>query len=108
MLCDGIRVGGHLQHADLHWKKNCQNSIVQHYHGIVGHSGVQAVLPVVLEKFWIIKGNSAVRHYLRECRICRFWKSKACKQLTALLPKCRVSADNASFHALVWILSDLC
>jgi len=49
------------------------------------------------EKFWNIKGNHAVRHYLRQCRSCRFWKSKACKQLMAPLPKCRVSGNNNPF-----------
>ena len=68
--------------------------MVQHYYGIVGHPCIQAVLSMVREKFGIIKARSAVRHCLRECRNCRFWKSKACKQLTAPLPKCRVSTNN--------------
>jgi len=87
MVCDVIRVGGRLQHTDLPAEEkhpvilpsrhHVTNLIVQHYHGIVGHSGVQVVLSVVREKFWIIKGNAAVRHYVRERGSCRFWKSKA-------------------------------
>ena len=38
-----------------------------------------------------------MRHYLKDCKLCRLWKAQACKQLMAPLPKCRVSAGNPPF-----------
>jgi len=54
------------------------------------------MLSATREKFWIVKGNSSVRHYLKECRQCRRYKQQACKQLMAPLPKCRVTSGTVA------------
>ena len=71
--------------------------IIQYYHEIVGHSGTQQVLSATRERFWIICGNSSVRHYLKECRKCRFWKAPTGQQLMAPLPECRVTPGKPPF-----------
>ena len=107
IVCDVYCFGGRLQHASLPVKErhpdilpsrhHVANLIVQYCHGIVGHSDVQAVLSVVREQVWIIKGKFPLWQCLHERKSCRFWKPKTCKKLMAPLIKCRVSANNAPF-----------
>jgi len=108
ILVKGIlRVGGRLQYSALSEEEkhpfilpkrhHVTKLIVQHYHELVGHSGTQHVLGATSEKFWILHGNSTVRHYLKECRKCRLWKVQVNQQLMAPLPKCRVTPGNSPF-----------
>jgi len=73
-----LRVGGRLQNSGLSVdqrhpailpaRHHVTGLIVQFYHFQQGHCGTQSVLNATREKFWIAKGNSSVRHYLKECR----------------------------------------
>jgi len=102
-----LRVGGRLQNSGLSVdqrhpailpaRHHVTGLIVQFYHVQQGHCGTQSVLSATREKFWIVKGNSSVRHYLKECRQCRCYKQQACKQLMAPLPKCRVTSGMLAF-----------
>jgi len=95
-----LRVGGRLQRsrlfvdqrhpAILPARHHVTGLIVQFYHVQQGHCETQSVLSATREKFWIVKGNSSVRHYLKECRQCRCYKQQACKQLMAPLHRSRL------------------
>jgi len=101
-----LRVGGRLQNSGLSVdqrhpailpaRHHVSGLIVQFYHVQQGHCGTQSMLSATREKFWIVKGNSSVRHYLKECRQCRRYKQQACKQLMAPLPKCRVTSGTVA------------
>ncbi|XP_076816352.1 uncharacterized protein LOC143462182 [Clavelina lepadiformis] len=49
------------------------------------------------EKFWIVRGHSAVWYYLKRCLPCRVWKAKTGEQLMAPLPGARVTPGNRPF-----------
>ena len=82
MLLNGIlRVGGRLDAADLSFneahpiilpnREHVTELIISHYHCKVGHMGRMSVLAQVRSKYWIIRGNAAVRSVLGKCVDCR-------------------------------------
>ncbi|XP_078486365.1 uncharacterized protein LOC144744882 [Ciona intestinalis] len=108
ILVEGIlRVGGRLSYSSFEEdtrhpiilpSRHAVTSLVIHfYHAIVGHSGPQHVLSAVRERFWIVRGLSSVRYYLKSCRSCRFWKAKVGEQVMAPLPSCRSTPGNPVF-----------
>ena len=48
-------------------------------------------------RFWIVHGHSTVRHYLKNCQTCLLWEARACGQVMAPLPKCRVTPGFRAF-----------
>ena len=109
MLLNGVlRVGGRLNAADLSFDEahpmilpngdHVTELIISHYHCKVGHMGRMCVLAQVRSKYWIIKGNAAVRSVLRKCVECRKLKGKAIEQEMASLPRIRVEGNNPPFH----------
>ncbi|XP_076036951.1 uncharacterized protein LOC143022567 [Oratosquilla oratoria] len=97
MLLNGIlRVGGRLINLELPLdmkhpvilphEHHVTSLIIQHYHMKVGHMGRQAVLNQLRQKYWAIKGNSAVRKVLSKCVSCRRFKSSTITQEMAALP----------------------
>ena len=102
-----LRVGGRLQNSGLSVdqrhpavlpaRHHVTGLIVRFHHVQQGHCGTQSVLSATRQKFWIVKINSSVRHYLKECRQCRCYKQQACKQLITPLPKCRVTSGKLAF-----------
>ena len=55
--------------------------IIEHYHQSEGHSGTLHVLAAILEKYWIIGGQSVVRTVIRQCLRCRMQNAKPGKQM---------------------------
>ena len=49
------------------------------------------MLASVRQKFWILRGHTAVRSVIGKCLMCRCWNVKPCKQVMAPLPSARVS-----------------
>lgn len=45
--------------------------IIRQYHHVSGHSGVEHVLSLIGEKFWIVGARTAVRRYLNTCVACK-------------------------------------
>ena len=41
--------------------------IVRYYHYILGHAGLELVLSVIRQSFWILRGRSLVRQILSKC-----------------------------------------
>ena len=52
-------------------KHHVVDLIVRHYHLKSGHSGLEHVLSSIRERFWILKGRTAVKSVLRGCFNCR-------------------------------------
>ena len=76
-----LRVGGRLNHAPLETDvkhpiflpkhHHIAKLIVRHYHQISGHSGIEHVLSLIRQKYWIVKARVLVRRVLNDCFDCR-------------------------------------
>ena len=71
--------------------------IVLNAHELTGHAGPRYTLTKILEKFWIIHGNSSVKYYIADCGKCALLKAKPIRQLMADLPSFRVTVCNKPF-----------
>ena len=90
-------VGGRLESArvdeDLKYPYILPNDhhvtelIIRHNHRSVGHMGQESVLSSLRERFWVIKGRSAVRRVLRKCVDCQKRKAPTGEQFMAKLPE---------------------
>ena len=63
----------------------------------IGHSGRNHVLSRLLQKYWVIKSNSAVRRVISKCIICRRQRAKVGEQKMADLPVDRLIPDEPPF-----------
>ena len=72
-----IRVGGRIQKSAFDFdvkhrillpkRHHLVKLIVVHYHEISRNSGYNYVLDQIRQLYWIVNGQSTVRHYLRDC-----------------------------------------
>ena len=102
-----LRVGGRLKNAPiiyearhpliLPYKHDLSDLIVMHYHRATGHAGQDYVLSNVRQKFWIMKGRSAVRRVIRSCFSCRRRNATRGQQIMADIPKDRLTPDKPPF-----------
>ena len=96
-----LRVGGRLRHAPIepHAKHpvilpkqhHVVDLIVRHYHEICGHSGLEYVLSMTRQHFWIIKARRTIRRILDSCFDCRRRQASVGTQKMADLPEDRVT-----------------
>lgn len=70
---------------------------IRHFHVISGHSGREHVLSLVRQRYWIIKGRSAVRRVLSDCMFCKRLNAKPLGQRMANLPFDRISPNEPPF-----------
>ena len=109
-LADGVlRVGGRLQHSSesyefkhpviLPKRHPVTGLIVKLTHSRAGHEGVKHTLSMLREKYWIIGGASTVKHYLKECVVCRNRRAAPGTQIMAPLPRARVECGQRVFHS---------
>lgn len=107
-LQDGVlRVGGRLRNSPisdrakhpviLPKKHHITDLIVRHHHEKAGHSGMEYVLAIIRQQFWIIRARVAVRKVLRDCFQCKKRQAPAGRQKMADLPEDRVTPDNPPF-----------
>ena len=75
----------------LHYKHHLTDLIIKDHHLKVGHMGKESVLSSLRQKYWILKGRSAVRRVLSKCFDCQKRKAKTAEQFMADLPKHRVT-----------------
>ncbi|XP_068738988.1 uncharacterized protein [Montipora capricornis] len=110
-LHDGvICVGGRLYNASISFsakhpmilpsKHPVTDLIIKDYHEKEGHVGACHVLASLRQRFWILRGNAAVRRVLGKCLKCRFWNSSPCDQIMAQLPCPRVSPFSPPFSSV--------
>ena len=102
---DGIlRVGGRLENSDINdsakhpvilpSNHEVTRLLIKHYHEANGHSGAQHTLANLRERYWIIKGLSAVQKQLRKCHECRRINERPGRQVMAPLPAIRVKSND--------------
>ena len=107
-LEDGLFcVGGRLRNAPIPTEtkhplirpKNHRISILiaRHYHVISGHSGLEHVLSLIREKFWIVGARATLRRILDRCVNCRRRQALAKSQKMADLPADRVTPERPPF-----------
>ena len=101
VLKDGLlRVGGRLRASTLeHGRKHplilpgnshVARLIIEDTHRQAGHQGREHVLAALRERFWVTKGNTAVRRVLRACVRCRRLQAPVCSQKMSDLPEERM------------------
>ena len=71
--------------------------IVRHYHQLSGHSGIEYVLSLIRQKFWIVKGWILVRKVVNDCFNSKRRQSPVAEQKMADLPKSRVTPSKPLF-----------
>ena len=71
--------------------------IIEHYHRLTGHSGVEYTLSVIRQKFWIIGARVSVRSIIYSCFDCRRRQAPVVQQKMANLPEDRVTASRPPF-----------
>ena len=74
----------------LPYKHHVTTNIIQYHHKL-GHAGRNYTFASIREKFWIIKGNSAVRGIIGKCVKCRRLHHPVTEQKMADLPEDRVN-----------------
>ena len=95
-----IRMRGRLTNSSLDWaskhplilpdKDKVTDLIITDLHERVGHEGRQYVLLELRTRYWVLKGNSAVRRCLHRCVKCRKRQRPVEGQKMADLPRDRV------------------
>ena len=102
-----LRVGGRLNRAPLNADvkhpiilpkgHHVAQLIIQYYHHVSGHSGVEYTLSLIRQKYWIISARSTVRKVLEKCFACRKQQAPTGQQKTADLPEDRVTPSKPPF-----------
>ena len=95
-----IRVGGRLKNASIDYSQkhpmllprshHVTELIIRHEHVKNYHSGIQATLSFLRQKFWVIDGRNAVRQILHKCIRCRKVNPMPLNYLMGNLPTNRV------------------
>ena len=83
--------------AILPYKHHVTDLHVQSYQQDVGHMGQESVLSCPRNKFWVIKGRSAVRRTIRACKECSRRNARPGEQLMANLPRKRITPNKPPF-----------
>ena len=106
-----VKVGGRIDRAPVSYemrhpcilpsRHHVTELVVQYYHQLNGHCGLMQVLALVRERYWIIKGRSAVRRILGQCLQCRKCNALKGRQHMASLPPDRLTPDKLPSHTVV-------
>ncbi|XP_033096691.1 uncharacterized protein LOC117100962 [Anneissia japonica] len=107
LLGNLLRVEGRLNNSQINFEAkhpvilphrgNVARLLIEQYHEGAGHSGWSATLNTLRERYWIMKGKSAVKGLLKDCVTCRKHHARPVQQLMASLPEERVTADKPPF-----------
>lgn len=100
-----LRVGGRLQEANWSYSQKhpvilpgndkFSELLIRKAHEDVMHSGLQATLIQIRDKFWILKGRKMTKCCVQKCFICKQTRAKAGQQISAPLPRERIDAVQA-------------
>ena len=71
--------------------------IIREKHEKLGHTGRNHVLSIPRQRYWVLKGNAAVREVLGKCVSCRRYRTKGEEQKMAELPVDRITPDEPPF-----------
>ena len=107
ILHDVVRVDGRLRNAPvsldskfpiiLPSDSHFTELVILDHHAKVGHSGMGHTWSSLRQKFWIIKGSTAVRRVIGKCLFCRKRNASLGFQLMADLPPGRLQLDKPVF-----------
>lgn len=96
-----LSVGGRLQQSHFTYreqhpwilpnKHRYSELLIQSCHERVMRSGVRDTLVQVRERYWILRARQLVKSTVASCRLCKRFKAKAAQQITAPLPKDRIT-----------------
>ena len=110
---DGIvRVGGHLSNSPssedtkhpiiLPKDSHVSQLIALHFHRASGHSGIEHVLSLIQQRFWIIGARKMLKRILGRCVSCKKRQGPTGEQKMADLPEHQVTPDQPPFTFVVW------
>ncbi len=101
-----LRLAGRLRDADwlefeerhpllLPKKHPATTALIRYYHEqVLNHAGPQHTLSVLIRRFWIVNGTTAVRKVITACVECRRRKAQPSQQIQASLPDSRLLQPN--------------
>ena len=73
--------------------------VIKQTHDRVKHSGINATLTALRERYWVLRGREIVKKVIRHCVVCRRYEALPCKPSHfADLPSTRVSDDPPFTH----------
>ena len=73
--------------------------VIKQTHDRVKHSGINATLTALRERYWVLRGRATVKKVIRRCVVCRRYEASPCKPSHfADLPSHRVSDDPPFTH----------
>ena len=107
-LDDGIlRVGGRVSAESIPPGARCPmilppkhhvtQLLITAYHQKLAHAGQNRMVALLRERFWILKGRSAVRNIVRACMKCKKLRAARMEQMMATLPPFRTTAYERCF-----------
>ncbi|XP_059048841.1 uncharacterized protein LOC131844082 [Achroia grisella] len=104
-----LRVGGRLRYANINeeskypiilsHKNRLTYLLVAEAHRRTLHGGVQVMLTYLTSKYWILRGKSMIKSYIRKCLICARHNAVARTQIMGDLPKARVTPSRPFLHS---------
>ena len=107
LMSDLLCIEGRLRHAPIESaakhpvilpkQHHVAKLIVLHYHQLSAHSGLEYVLSLTRQKYWIVKGRLLVRKAINDCFGCRRRQSQVAEQRMADLPRNRVTPCKPPF-----------
>ena len=71
--------------------------IVNHYHELCGHSGLEYMLSLIRQRYWIINGRRTVCKVLNQCVACTKRQAPMGQQKMADLPEDRTTPSKPPF-----------
>ena len=73
--------------------------VIKQTHDRVKHSGINATLTALRERYWVLRGRETVKRVVRHCVVCRRYAASPCKPAQFPdLPGNRVSDDPPFTH----------
>ncbi len=70
-------------------------ALIRYYHEkVLNHAGAQHTLSIIVRRFWIVGGTTAVRKVVQSCVECRRRKATPSQQVQASLPDYRLLQSN--------------
>jgi hypothetical protein len=80
-------------------RHNFVEMLVRKTHYEIGHFGWSFVLAKLQKRFWILRGQTCVRSYIKNCVFCQFRNGKSSTKMMAALPKERLLSGERAFFA---------
>ena len=71
--------------------------LIRYLHEVNGHCGVEQVLSLLREQFWVVKARGAIKRVLRSCVHCRKQMAARMNQLMGDLPRVRLTLYESPF-----------